>query len=301
MSSGPEVAERTVGRRDTYPPGVPCWIDTTQPDPEGAVGFYGGLFGWEFQDRTPPDDPGAYFVARLHGGEVAAVASQPDGVAPTQAVWNTYISVDSADDTAKTVKDAGGQVVVGPIDSWDAGRMAICRDPSGAEFRVWEPRQQRGAQVVNVPGTWNFSVLDTPSPERAKAFYGEAFGWEAAALDLGNGNRATLLRLPGYGDFLEATSDPDIRSRQAAVDAPPGFEDVVAWLEPRRAARSGDDVPSHWALTFAVDDPDGIAERAAILGGGVVVPPFDAGPTRVAVLSDPKGAVFSVSRFDPER
>ena len=45
--------------RDGYIPGVPCWVDTSQPDPEAAVGFYGGLFGWEFEDVMPPDsEPG---------------------------------------------------------------------------------------------------------------------------------------------------------------------------------------------------------------------------------------------------
>ena len=43
--------------QDRYIPGVPCWVDTTQPDPEAAVAFYGGLFGWEFEDVMPPDAP----------------------------------------------------------------------------------------------------------------------------------------------------------------------------------------------------------------------------------------------------
>ena len=44
--------------RDGYPAGVPCWIDTSQPDPEAAARFYGELFGWELDDahagRTVP-------------------------------------------------------------------------------------------------------------------------------------------------------------------------------------------------------------------------------------------------------
>ena len=45
--------------RTEYPAGVPCWLDTSQPDPEAAAAFYGGLFGWEFEDRTPPACRGA--------------------------------------------------------------------------------------------------------------------------------------------------------------------------------------------------------------------------------------------------
>ena len=90
--------------RDGYIPGVPCWIDTSQPDPEAAVAFYSGLFGWEFADVMPPDSEGKYFIGRLRGGDVAAVGSTPQG-APPMATWNTYIAVESADETAADVDD----------------------------------------------------------------------------------------------------------------------------------------------------------------------------------------------------
>ena len=92
-----------MNERDGYIPGVPCWIDTSQPDPESAVDFYRGLFGWEFEDVMPPESPGKYFIARLRGGDVAAVGSQPEGAPPT-AVWNTYVWVESADETASKVR-----------------------------------------------------------------------------------------------------------------------------------------------------------------------------------------------------
>ena len=58
--------------RDGYIPGVPCWIDTYQPDPEAAVSFYGGLCGWEFENMAPDASAPAYYIARLRGGgEVA--------------------------------------------------------------------------------------------------------------------------------------------------------------------------------------------------------------------------------------
>jgi predicted enzyme related to lactoylglutathione lyase len=57
--------------RDGYPAGVPCWVDIEVPDPETALLFYSGLFGWEFDDSTPPGSSGRYFVARLRGATVA--------------------------------------------------------------------------------------------------------------------------------------------------------------------------------------------------------------------------------------
>jgi hypothetical protein len=282
--------------RDGYLPGVPCWVDTAQPDPEAAVAFYGSLFGWDFDDRMPADAPGHYFVARLRGRDVAAVGSQQQG-APRTPMWSMYIWVDSADDAAARVNEAGGSTLAEPFDVLDAGRMAVFADPAGAAFCVWEGKEHKGAQVVNEAGTWNWSDLSTSDPQGAKAFYRAVFGWEAQTVDPGDGDSA-MWRVPGYGDFLER-SDPDLRRRQADVGAPAGFEDAIAWLMPLTSEQVTEGVPPHRSVTFAVDDTDAIAERAAEFGGTVTMPPFDAPPVRIAVLSDPHGAVFSVIKFAP--
>jgi uncharacterized protein len=281
--------------RDGYPPGVPCWVDTAQPDPEAAVRFYGGLFGWEFEDRMPADSPGRYFVARLHGRDVAAVGSQPEG-APPAAVWNTYIGVASAADTATQVKAAGGTALTDPLDVLDAGRMGVFADPAGAMFCVWQPDRHRGAQLVNEPNTWNWSDLNTRDPKGAQAFYGAVFGWQADAADLETLG-FTFWRRPGYGDFL-AMGDPDLRRRQADAGVPPGFADAIAAFVVIAADRAAE-VASHWSVTFAVDDTDAAAERAVELGGRVVSPPVDTPPVRRAVLADPQGAVFAVNTYTP--
>ena len=111
-----------MNERDGYIPGVPCWVDTSQPDPESAVDFYRGLFGWEFEDVMPQGSPGKYFIGRLRGRDVAAVGSQPEG-GPPMAVWNTYIWVESADQTASKVAAAGGTVLTEPFDVMEAGRI----------------------------------------------------------------------------------------------------------------------------------------------------------------------------------
>jgi predicted enzyme related to lactoylglutathione lyase len=279
--------------RDGYMPGVPCWIDTTQPDPEAAAAFYGGLFGWDLDDVMPPDAPGKYFIARLRGGDVAAVGSQPEG-APPMAVWNTYIWVDSADDAAAKVRAAGGQVLTEPFDVMDAGRMAVLSDPEGAVFCVWQANQHKGARIVNEHGSLNFNGLNTRDPEGAKAFYGAVFGWKTLAL---GGDGGAMWQLPGYGDFLEKT-DPGLRERMAEGGAPEGFEDVVAAMNP--ITDDQPDVPAHWSVTFGVDDADAIAAKAYELGGRVVMPPFDAPWVRMTVITDPQGATFVASKFVPE-
>jgi uncharacterized protein len=281
--------------RDGYPPGVPCWVDTAQPDPEAAVSFYSGLFGWEFEDSGPADSPGLYFMGRIRGRDVAAVGSQPEAM-PT--AWNMYVRVESADETAAKTKDAGGSVLMEPFDVGDAGRMAVLADPEGAAFSVWEPKDFFGAQLVNEHATWNFNELNTRDPGGAQTFYRAVFGWEATTLVTGNGG-FTMWRRPGYGDFL-AERDPDIRERQASGGAPEGFEDAVAWLIPMTDGQFPEGTPAHWSTTFAVDDADAIAEQAEKLGGKVLAPPFDAPWVRMTVISDPQGAVFTASKFVPE-
>jgi uncharacterized protein len=281
--------------RDGYPPGVPCWVDTAQPDPEAAVEFYSGLFGWEFEESMPAGSPGHYFMGRLRGRDVAAVGSQPEGM-PT--AWNMYVRVESAEETAAKAKDAGGSVLMEPFEVADAGRMAVLADPEGAAFCVWEPKDFAGAQLVNEHATWNFNELNTRDPGAAQTFYRAVFGWEATTLVTGDGG-FTMFRCPGYGDFL-AERDPDVRERQASVGAPEGFEDAVAWLIPMQDGQFPEGTPAHWSTTFAVDDADAIAQQAPKLGGTVLAEPFDAPWVRMTVIRDPQGAVFTASKFVPE-
>jgi predicted enzyme related to lactoylglutathione lyase len=277
--------------RNGYIAGVPSWVDTTQPDPEAAASFYGGLFGWEVENQLPADAPGVYLMARLRGLDVAGIGSTAPG-APPMATWNTYIQVNSADETAVKVRQAGGRVITEPFDVTDAGRMAVFADTEGAPFCVWQPNRHPGAQIVNEHGAVNFNTLQTRDPEPAKTFYGAVFGWQT--MDLGGGGAWTL---PGYGDHLEA-NDPGLRARVVELGGPTGFEDVVASISvigPEQA-----NTPAHWSVTFGVDDADAIADRAIELGGKLLMGPSDAPWVRMAVIADPAGATFIASQFVPE-
>jgi hypothetical protein len=273
-------------------------VDTSQPDPEAAVGFYSELFGWELEDVMPPGSEGKYFIARLRprsifelGRDVAAVGSIPESAPPT-AMWNTYVWVESADETASKVRDAGGSVMMEPFDIPGSGRMAVFTDPEGAAFCVWQAKEFKGARVVNDPGSLNFNGLNTRDVGGAESFYGSVFGWQARAL-VG----AEMWTLDGYGDFLER-HHPDLRKQMAEAGAPAGFEDVVASIIP--ITDDQPDTPAHWSVTFAVDDADATAAKAVELGGKVIVPPFDAPWVRMTVIGDPQGATFIASRFTPE-
>ena len=280
-----------MSERDGYIPGVPCWADTSQPDPAAVLPFYGGLFGWEFDDAMPQGLGGHYFIGRISGRDAAAVGSIPQG-APQLAMWNTYIWVDDADETAGKARDAGGAVVMEPFDVLDAGRMAVLADPGGAVFCAWQAKNHNGSGVVNQHGAVNFNNLATRDVEAAKAFYGTVFGWETLDLPAG-----LFWTLPGYGDHLEQRT-PGLREGMKQMGAPEGFIDVVAVLNP--IAADDPATPPAWNITFAVDDALAAITTARELGGEVVAGPIDAPWSRFAVIKDPQGAMFIASQFVPE-
>jgi predicted enzyme related to lactoylglutathione lyase len=129
---------------------------------------------------------------------------------------------------------------------------------------------------------------DDATLETAAHFYGGLFGWEVS--DLGF---ARMIRQPGYGDHLAATTDPDIHERQTGVGVPPGFADAIGWV-----AGLGPDEAPHWHVTFTVADRDASVGAVERLGGSVIRA-GESDWTRDALVADPWGARFTVSQFDP--
>lgn len=267
----------------TYPPGVTCWIDTEQADPEAAAAFYTGLFGWTVTDVMPPGSPGRYLIATLDGRDIAGIGSSAD----TAAEWITYVAVADVDESVAAVGPLGGQVMDGPVDVGPAGRWAAIRDPQGASLRLWEPRRRLGAQLANAPGAWNFSDLHTTDRDGATAFYRGLFGWHVVDMEMDAG---TMIQVPGYGDHLAATSDPGIHQRQVA--APAGFADVIGGIVVDPAG------PPAWRVTFTVADRDESVATAQRLGA-TVLESGETPWTRHARISDPQGAELILSQFAP--
>jgi hypothetical protein len=268
---------------------VPCWVDAEQPDIRAAARFYSGLFGWVFQEAAPAGILGTYLIAKADGRDVAAIRPAQDaGSAGGAARWMTYVAVTDADVTAASVAAAGGRVAGEPQDAGPWGRTAACTDPAGAAVRLWQPGRLPGAQLVNVPGAWNFSHLHTTDLDSARTFYAAVFGWQ---YDDVPGGAGASIRVPGYGDHLAATVDPGIYERQAG--APPGFADVIGGMQPAGPAEK-----SHWQVTISVADRDVSAATAERLGAAVLAD-SESPWARFADIRDPQGAPFTISQFRP--
>ncbi|MGW1211045.1 VOC family protein [Streptomyces sp. NPDC002499] len=155
-------------RASAYGEGVPCWMDAQLPDVEAGKRFYGGLFGWTFEEAY-----GGSVWARQDGEPVAALAHKTDGRMPT--VWTVYFATPDAEALADRVWAAGGQVVTAPLPVAELGTTALVTDPEGAVFGLWEPSGHPGFGRRHEPGTFAWVELYTRDTEAANDFYGGLF------------------------------------------------------------------------------------------------------------------------------
>jgi predicted enzyme related to lactoylglutathione lyase len=252
-----------MGERTGYTPGTFCWTDLTTTDQPAAKAFYGGLFGWEAEDM-PVGEGVFYSIMRADGKDVAAIAPQPepqrDAGAPP--VWNSYVSVESADAAVERAKELGGTVHAPAFDVMEAGRMGVIQDPHGAYFMVWQPGQHFGAQLVNAPAAFVWNELASPDLDGSTAFYSGLFGWTVAPFE---GSPTPYLSIENgeanNGGIRELSS--------------PG-------------------VPPHWLVYFGVEDIDVALAKVEQLGGTKIFGPQDIQIAKIAAVRDPQGAVFAL-------
>lgn len=240
-------------------PGQPNWTDLATPDLDKAKAFYAELFGWEFFDSGP--DFGHYNMAMLQGQSAAGMAPMQPG-SPMPSAWTVYFSSDNAAADAARAAEFGGQVIMDAMAVGELGVMAICADPTGAVFGLWQSGQHIGASIEDEPGTMAWSEVNTRDGAAASAFYTKLF-------DL------STVKLPDAA-YYQLTR---------------GTQMVCGVME---MDDSWGDMPPHWMQYFAVTDTDAAAAKAAAAGGTVHVAPFDTPYGRIAVIGDPFGATFSI-------
>lgn len=252
-----------------YPPGTPCWIDLSTGDPVASIGFYKRLFGWESYSAPGDGGPAYTFFAPagtqpgdFPGRVVAGLMPSP---ATDRAAWNTYVAVADAEATATRVTQAGGQVLVPPVDVDGQGRMAMFADDQGALIAAWQPGSFHGAGLVNAPGCFCWSELACRDTGAAATFYGSVFGW---------------------------ASDTSLMGPMTYTEWRLGGRAVGGMVHMDENWPSG--IPPRWVVYFAVSDCDAAAAQVTDLGGHVAVPPADAPPGRLAVISDPQGATLTI-------
>jgi len=263
-------------QRTKHAPGTPSWTDLATPDVAASKQFYTTLFGWEVRDEDTGNPDMPYVIATQGGKTVAGMMKlspemQAGGMPP---VWSTYVTVADVDTAATTVGELGGTVLSAPMDVMIAGRMAVCADPTGAVFCLWQAKDSIGAELVNEPNSLVWNELITPDVENAKKFYAGLFGWKNETMDTGgDGPPYTVWQLDGEENAMGGAMPPPMEG-----------------------------MPPFWGVYFAVADCDATVARAKELGANVIMEPTDIpGVGRFATLVDPQGAAFSVMKMANEQ
>jgi predicted enzyme related to lactoylglutathione lyase len=243
-------------RDTTWPTGTPCWIDYGAADIEAAKSFYADVIGWTYEGGDP--EYGGYLTCQTKGLAAAGMAPQQDPNDPPK--WMTHFASDDVDATAKRITDAGGTLLVEPMDVGPMGRMVIARDPEGHPFGVWQGAEHTGARIYNEPGAliWNEAAVD--DLEAAKEFYGAVFGFTFEAYP----------DMDGYNVFKT-----DGGALGGLTTHKPG-------------------TPKGWTTSFSVASADDALAAAEAGGGKITAPAQDASFGRFASIEDPWGAPFSV-------
>jgi predicted enzyme related to lactoylglutathione lyase len=243
--------------RDTpWPNGTPCWVDYGAADLDATKRFYADLLGWEYTGGEP--EFGGYVTATRNGEQAAGLGPQQDPDDPPR--WTTYFATDDAAATAARITDAGGTVLVQPMEVGPMGTMVIALDPQGNPFGLWQAGVHTGFRIFNEPGgvTWNEAAVD--DADAARAFYGAVFGFRFDEVP----------EAGGYTTF-------------ATGDRPLGG---------LGGHQSGS--PKGWTTCFSVASADAAVAAVESAGGKVTMAPTDTTFGRFAVVEDPWGAAFSV-------
>ena len=257
-----------MGLRTSYKQGTPSWVDLSTSDQGAAKSFYGSLFGWNWDD-SDMGDGSVYSMAQLKGKSAAAVFTQrseevQQGIPPH---WTTYITVNDADASTAKVEAAGGNVLMPAFDVFDAGRMAVVSDPTGAVVAFWQAKAHIGAEIVNESGAFSWNELITDDVNKAGKFFSDVLG-----VDIVN------------------QTDPFPYTVINIDGAPVGG--LMA-----KSPEMGP-MPNVWVVYFSVDDADSTAAKAESLGGKIMVGPMDTPVGRFAGIVDPQGAMFSVIKLN---
>ncbi|MEU2162227.1 VOC family protein [Streptomyces sp. NPDC019208] len=250
--------------------GMPCWVDAQLPDLEAGKRFYGELFGWTYREKSADRGPYPHYTDALRDGKpVAALASKSDGRMPT--TWGVYFATDDAAATARTIRDAGGQVITTPTPVDGLGTVVLAADPAGAVFGLWQKGERDGFALQGKPGSFCWTEVYTRDKDAVDPFYREVFGFQGTPLP-----DDTVDYLMWSPAGTEPGEDTAVGARSVITDAFPV------------------EMPGHFLVYFSVDDTDATVELATRLGARVTTPPFDIPYGRMAVLTDDQGAAFAV-------
>ena len=115
------------------------WNELNTDDQQGALKFYGEVFGWAFPESMPMGEMGDYVFVDVAGTRIGAIMQRPADSPP--ANWRFYFRSPDVDAAADKVTQGGGTVHHGPVDVPGGDRIIVASDPEGVMVGVVGPSQ----------------------------------------------------------------------------------------------------------------------------------------------------------------
>ena len=249
--------------RDTpWPNGTPCWVDYGAADLDATKDFYTALLGWQYTGGEP--EFGGYLTATVEGQMAAGLGPQQDPNDPPR--WTTYFAADDAAATAAKIRDAGGTVIVEPMEVGPMGTMVIALDPQGNPFGLWQSGMNTGVRIHNEPGALAWNEAMVADSAAAREFYTAVFGFTFDQMSPEQGGEEGM----DYTTF--ATGGNPLGGLGGQMEG----------------------MPTGWLTCFLVADTDQAVATVEAKGGTVRMPAMDTPFGRFAIVQDPWGAPFEV-------
>ena len=242
-----------------------CWINMLTPEPAQAREFFGGLLGWTYIEM-----PGMGHLVQVNGRNIGGLfdLAGPNTPPGTPPVIGVMIKVDSADATAVKVNELGGKAMPA-FDIADQGRMAVCFDPNGANFDLWEGKGSPGTDADSRDhGAPSWFETLTTDIDRAATFYARLFGWVPQ-----------VKPMPGIVYTTFSLAGTPIAG--------------MMQITPQMGA-----MPPNWGTYFTVTDAAAASKETAAKGGTICVPVREVPEVgRFCGLTSPQGVPFSVIEY----
>lgn len=114
--------------------GTVGWHELLTEDVDAAFAFYAKHFGWEKIDAMDMGEMGQYLLFGRGETMMGGIMKRPPNV--PVPFWGFYFCVDAMEPAIARVKDAGGEIVNGPLEVPGGSLIAQCFDPQGAFFSI---------------------------------------------------------------------------------------------------------------------------------------------------------------------
>ena len=254
---------------DQHKEGTFSYADLATSDLDAATAFYTDLFGWQTDDQPMSEDETDIYRQFTKDGRIvcAAAKQRPEQAeAGVPSMWNVYFTVSDVDTAAKKCEAAGGTIHAQPFDVFEAGRMAVISDSTGAFFCLWQPKQSIGSYVMNEANTLGWAESGSTDVATAQAFYAEALGWTFNEMDMGPNGKYTVFSADG--------------------------EDTAGLMQSPAPM-------SYWSVYFDVDDCKATTDKALANGAQAMLNAEKVpGVGTISILTDPQGAMFGLIEGD---